>query len=81
MNKDLDNYLYYSDVMTKISDSVYDSENDIIDILNVYYKELRTLAFMNYCNNDVLPYAVNTYLKILSKLPKQAAIESFTFMS
>lgn len=80
MNKDLDNYLYYSDVMTKISDSVDDSENDIIDILNVYYKELRTLAFMNYCNNDVLPYAVNTYLKILFKLPKQAAIESFNFM-
>ena len=66
--------------MTKISDLVYKSEMDIVEILDNFYKPFHALAFINYCNRDVLPDAVNTYFKILKKLPKDNAIESFNFV-
>ena len=80
MSKDLKDYLYFSDVMIKISDLVDKSEMDILEILDNFYKQLHALAFINYCNRDVLPDAVNTYFKILKKLPKDNAIESFNFV-
>lgn len=80
MNQTLNNYLYFTDVMIKISDSVDESDSDILEILNNFYTQLHSLAFVNYCNNDVLPDTINTYIKILEKLPKDKAIESFNFV-
>lgn len=78
MSKDLDNYLYFNDLIIKMSDSV--DESDISDVLNNFYTELHRLAFVNYCNNDVLPDVMKLYIKILEKLPKDEAIESFKIM-
>ena len=80
MNKDLSNYIHFSGAMIELATVANETNVDIQKLLNKFYKELKEIEKVNYCNGDIKPEVESAYRSILLRLPYDDAKESFCYV-
>lgn len=77
----LKTYVYYSQLVSDMSDKLESSDEDVMPLLQEFYKNLNEVFIKSNCFADLKPLVSELYTKILVKLPVNDAKKSLEYMT